>query len=191
MGDDSGRDLHLPSGGATTAAAIVMHPHPAMGGDRHHPLMVALANGLSAAGVATLRLDLRDPRVTTAADALARAAADALAREAADLRADVRVDRMLLVGYSGGSAVVAHTTLDALSARVLVAPPVAMLDLPAQTEPTLVLVPAHDQYGPPDQVQAALEGWPDATIEVVDGCDHFLAGAIGRITSRAVDWLTA
>ena len=184
MGDDSGRDLHLPPGGvATSAAAIVLHPHPAMGGDRHHPLMVALANGLSAAGVATLRLDLRDPSVTTAADALAR--------EAADLRADVRVDRMLLVGYSWGSAVVAHTTLDALSARVLVAPPVAMLNLPAQTEPTLVLVPAHDQYGPPDQVQAALEGWPDATIEVVDGCDHFLAGAIGRITSRAVDWLTA
>ena len=43
MGDDSGRDLHLPTDGSTTAAAIVLHPHPAMGGDRHHPLVVALA----------------------------------------------------------------------------------------------------------------------------------------------------
>ena len=54
-----------------------------------------------------------------------------------------------------------------------------MLDLPPQPEPTLVLVPAHDQYGPPDEVEAPLAAWPDATIEVVDGCDHFLAGAIG------------
>src|SRR5688500_12428800 len=55
MGDDSGRDFHLPSAGTATAVAIVLHPHPAMGGDRHHPLVLALADALSTAGVATLR----------------------------------------------------------------------------------------------------------------------------------------
>jgi alpha/beta superfamily hydrolase len=182
MGDDSRRDLHLPPGGGTTAAAIVVHPHPAMGGDRHHPLMVAMADALSAAGVATMRLDLPDPRVTWAADTLAT--------EAADLRMQVGVDRLLLVGYSWGAAVVAHSSVDGLASRVLVAPPITMLDLPSRAEPTLVLVPAHDQYGPPDDVKAALGTWPDATIEVVDGCDHFLAGAIARITARTVAWLT-
>jgi alpha/beta superfamily hydrolase len=183
MGDDSGRDLHLPATGKSSAVAVVLHPHPGMGGDRHHPLMVALTEGLSAAGVASLRLDLTDPSVP--------AAAEALAGEATALRAEIGVDRLLLVGYSWGSAVVAHTSVEELSARVLVAPPVTMLDLPPQPEPTLVLVPAHDQYGPPDEVKAALRSWPDATIEVVDGCDHFLAGAIARITDRTVDWLTA
>jgi alpha/beta superfamily hydrolase len=182
MGDDSGHDLHRPPTGVATAAAIVLHPHPAMGGDRHHPLVVALADALSAAGVATLRLDLSDPSVP--------AAAAVLATEAADLRTKVGVDRLLLIGYSWGAAVVAHTAAEGLAARVLVAPPVTMLDLPPQSEPTLVLVPAHDQYGPPDDVKVALSGWPHATIEVIDGCDHFLAGAIDRITTRAAAWLT-
>jgi predicted alpha/beta hydrolase family esterase len=86
--------------------------------------------------------------------------------------------------------VTARTSVDGLAARVLIAPPVAHVDLPAQPEPTLVLVPAHDQYGPPTEVERVMGSWPAATIEVVDGCDHFLAGAIGRITDRAVAWLT-
>jgi hypothetical protein len=72
---------------------------------------------------------------------------------------------------------------------VLVAPPVAHIELPPQPEPALVLVPAHDQYGPPDAADAALASWPDATVEVVDGCDHFLAGAVRRIADRTVAWL--
>ena len=94
-----------------------------------------------------------------------------------------------MVGYSWGSAVVALTALDDLAARVLVAPPVTTLDLPPQPEPTLVLVPEHDHYGPPPDVEAALSPWPDATIEIVAGCDHFLAGAISRITDRTIAWL--
>ena len=84
---------------------------------------------------------------------------------------------------------VALTALDDLAARVLVAPPVTTLDLPPQPEPTLVLVPEHDHYGPPPDVEAALSPWPDATIEIVAGCDHFLAGAISRITDRTIAWL--
>ena len=181
MRDDSGRDLHLPASGAPTAAAVVLHPHPGMGGDRHHPLVVAVAEGLCAAGVAALRVDLRDPSVATASEALAEIATD--------LRNEVGVDRLLLVGYSWGSAVVALAAVDDLAARVLVAPPVTTLDLPPQPEPTLVLVPEHDHYGPPPDVEAALSPWPDATIEIVAGCDHFLAGAISRIADRTIAWL--
>jgi alpha/beta superfamily hydrolase len=181
MGDDSDRTLHLPITGDPTAAAIVLHPHPAMGGDRHHPLMVALASGLSAAGVAALRLDLTEPSTS--------AAAERLTAEAVTLRSELGVDRLVLVGYSWGAAVVALAGPEGLDARLLVAPPAMMLEVPAQPEPTLVLVPAHDQYGPAADVEAALSGWPDVTIEIVAGCDHFLAGAIGRITDRAVDWL--
>jgi len=181
MGDDSDRNLHLPADGAATAAAVVLHPHPAMGGDRHHPLMVALADGLSSAGVATLRLDLPDPSVPAAAATLTDAASA--------LRDEVGVGRLVLVGYSWGAAVVAHAAPEDLAARVLVAPPVTLLDLPAQPEPTLVLVPAHDQYGPPADVDTALAAWPETTIETIDGCDHFLVGAVRRITDRTVAWL--
>jgi uncharacterized protein len=183
MGDDSGRDLHLPTGGEPVAVAVVLHPHPAMGGDRHHPLVVALAEGLAGAGVAALRPSLTDPSFT--------AGADALATIAKELRAEVGVDRLFLLGYSWGSVVTALADVEEVAARVLVAPPVSHVDVPTQTAPALVLVPAHDQYGPPDDVRAAFAPWPEATVEVVDGCDHFVVGATGRITDRAVDWLTA
>lgn len=77
-----------------------------------------------------------------------------------------------------------------LAARVLVAPPVAMFELPSSDDaPALLLVPAHDQYGGPEAVATAIEGSTTATMEVVDGADHFLTGAISRIAGRTVEWL--
>jgi uncharacterized protein len=178
-----GHDLHLPAGSDPTAAAIVVHPHPAMGGDRHHPLVVAVAEGLASSGVAALRVDLPDPDVDASAAAL-----DALA---AGVRADIDVDRLLLVGYSWGSVVSALASPPGLAGRVLVAPPVAMFELASSDDvPALLLVPAHDQYGGPDAVATAIDGSSTATMEVVDGADHFLAGAISRIAGRTVEWLT-
>jgi pimeloyl-ACP methyl ester carboxylesterase len=154
-----------------------------MGGDRHHPLVVSLAEGLAQAGVAALRVDLVDPSFPTSGAELATIAGE--------LRADLGLDRLLLLGYSWGSIVSALAPVDDVAARVLVAPPVAHVELPTRAEPTLVLVPAHDQYGPPDAVRATLSSWPDATVEVVEGCDHFLVGAVARITTRVVEWVTA
>lgn len=180
----SGSDLHLPGDGAPRSAAVVLHPHPTMGGDRHHPLVVAVAERLAAQGIAALRPDLREPDTATSAAAL-----DRLAR---DLLAEVGVSELALVGYSWGSIVTVLTPLKPAK-RVLVAPPVSMMgDGPAPDGiPTLVLVPAHDQYGSPEAVHQLMGGWPATTIEVVDGVDHFLFGAVGRIAERAVGWLTS
>ncbi len=179
-----GRDLHLPSdGSAAGTAAVVLHPHPAMGGDRHHPLVIAVAERLARDGVAALRIDLTDPDI--------HASAAALADVGADLLTEVGADRLVLIGYSWGAAVAAQAPAAAVVARVLVAPPVSITDVgpPPAGAPTLVLVPEHDQYGPPDAARAAVDGWPDATLEVIDGIDHFLAGATARIADRSVTWL--
>ena len=179
----SGRDLHLPSEGAPRAAAVVLHPHPSMGGNRHHPLVVAVAEGLAACGVAVLRPDLPDPDTVTAAREL-----DLMAQ---DLVSEVGVSQLMLVGYSWGSIVTVLASVKAAK-RVLVAPPVSLIGdgLAPAGIPTLVLVPAHDQYGPPDAVHAVMADWPATTIEIIDGTDHFLAGAMGRIVDRSVGWLT-
>lgn len=155
-----------------------------MGGDRHHPLVVAVATRLAARGVAARRIDLTNPDPVTAALDLESAAAS--------LVDEVGVDRLFLVGYSWGSAVSARANPPGLACRVLVAPPVSMIDLarPDGT-PTLVLVPAHDQYGPPDEVEAVVASWPVTTMEIVEGCDHFLMGAVDRIATRAVEWVLA
>lgn len=176
-----GRDLHLPDG-MVTVAAVVLHPHPSMGGDRHHPLVVAVAEELAAAGVAALRLDLTDPDPVMSARAL-EAAAD-------ELLTEVGADRLVLVGYSWGSVVSLLANHPSLVRRVLVAPPVSMLEMGSgDGVPALVLVPAHDQYGGPEAVTAAMGDWAATTIEVVPGADHFLAGAVAPIATRAVAWL--
>jgi alpha/beta superfamily hydrolase len=183
VSDDPGRDLQLPTSGAPIGAAVVLHPHPAMGGDRHHPLVVALADGLAADGLATLRIDLHDPDIA--------AATDRLEAVATDLVAEVDTYRLVLVGYSWGSVVCAAASPVGLVGRVLVAPPVRSIPLsaPADDVPALLLVPEHDQHGGPDATTAAVAGWPDATVEMVPGADHFLAGAIARITARTVAWV--
>ncbi len=175
------RDLH-PAAVAPSAVAVVLHPHPAMGGDRHHPLVVEIASRLAERGVTALRLDLIDPDLETSAIVLTDAA-DAL-------RAEVGVERVFLIGYSWGSVVSVLAAPDALAARVLIAPPVSMLAAPQSGDvPTLVLVPEHDQFGGPDPVRAAMRDWAGVTIEVVENADHFVAGAVTRIAGRAVDWL--
>ena len=50
-------DLRAPAG--ALAGAVICHPHPAYGGDRHNPVVDALYRGLSAAGVAVLAFVLR------------------------------------------------------------------------------------------------------------------------------------
>lgn len=188
MPHDIDADVHAPAG-PVAAVATVLHPHPAMGGDRTHPLVVSLAEALASAGVLAVRPDLPDAD-TGAASAQLASLAGALAEEHG-------TDHVLLVGYSWGSVVSALTlpSTGHLAGRVLVAPPVSVMGedlrraLEATAAPTLVLVPAHDQYGPPDAVRAALAEVPDLAIEVVEGCDHFLVGAVQRITDRAVAWV--
>jgi alpha/beta superfamily hydrolase len=177
-----GSDLHRPSG-EPWAVAVVLHPHPAMGGDRHHPLVVAVAQGLAANGVAALRIDLTDPDPV--------ASAPVLEQVAAGLAADVGTERVVLVGYSWGAATSARARPTGLEGRVLVAPPTSMLAGAVEdAAPTLVLVPAHDQFGAPDDVIPIVERWSDTTLEVVEGCDHSLMGAVDRIADRAVRWIS-
>ena len=150
-------------------AAVVLHPHPSMGGDSSHPFVVAVASRLAARGVEVTTPDLRDPDVTKAPP----------------------LDANILVGYSWGSVVVSHASPDALAARVLVAPPVSMALGNDATTPTLVLVPEHDQYGDLDATRAAFADHAHATVEVIPGADHFLWGHVDAIADRIAAWVDA
>jgi alpha/beta superfamily hydrolase len=48
-------DLRVPD--SPRAAAIICHPHPQYGGDRHNNVLQALFDALPAAGIAALRFD--------------------------------------------------------------------------------------------------------------------------------------
>ena len=77
-----------------------------------------------------------------------------------------------------------------MTARVAIAPPLAVMDVaPASPLPTLVLVPAFDQFSPPSAVEPIVEDWPDTTVEVIDGADHFLLARAAAAADRATAWL--
>jgi alpha/beta superfamily hydrolase len=186
--DEARWDLH-EADGTPAAAAVVLHPHPGMGGDRHHPVVTAVAEALADDGVTALRIDLPGPDPTDAVEELV---------DAAGLACDLAgCDRLVLVGYSWGAVVTALAAPGPdLAARVLVAPPVTMLSLegsPAEGDavPTLVLVPTHDQFGPPAAVGEAVGGWPHITVEEVQGADHFLAGHAATVADRTATWVAS
>lgn len=152
-------------------AAVVLHPHPSMGGDSSHPFVQTTAALLRMTGTDVITPDLRDPDVGASAAELTR------------LADTVEGDRLLLIGYSWGSIVTSHASPGRLAARVLVAPPGQMPLGNISTVPSLALLPEHDQFG-----GAVL---PESTLcEVVRGADHFLFGHVDLIAKRAVEWIS-
>lgn len=188
-------------------AAVVAPPHPMMGGSLDNPVVESLARGLAAAGCRTLRFNWRGVGASTGAasgdlgDALAdyRAALQYLASLAPSLDAsvDASVDAsavasvvasVVAAGYSFGAVAAvnaaASESVAPAGARVrvcrlvLVAPPLAMIDLPELSHATIpvhVIVGDRDEYAPVATIEARLEGLDAVRLDVVDGADHFFS----------------
>jgi len=166
------------------AAAVLLHPHPSFGGNRHNNVIEALYRALPAAGVTAVRFDFSSADV-------AEAAAEAI--EALD---QTTTRPLVLIGYSFGADIAASISDPRLAGWLLVAPPlqmVPMADLGAARDPRpkRVLVPEHDQFSPPAKTRPAVDGWLATTIEVIPGADHFLSGATDMVVVQALGWLDA
>jgi alpha/beta superfamily hydrolase len=179
-------DLELPPIGSETLGAVVLcHPHPQYGGNRFNTVVTALFERLPPAGFAALRFDFRrefgggsgeQRDVVAALDHLDTV--DAL----------TGVPRFV-VGYSFGAAVALSTRDERIEAIAAVAPPLAMMPTAEPTVPVLVLTPRHDQFSPPDVTEPIVSTWPDATFEIVESADHFLAGHTATVATRVTDWI--
>jgi len=176
-------DLAVPA--APRAAAVLCHPHPAYGGDRHNIVVDALFRALPAAGIAALRFDFRGAGGGEQDDVLA--ALDRLA-------GDVPGVPLWLVGYSFGADVALGVDDPRLAGWVAVAPPLRFGSPPVPAagdpRPALVLVPEHDAYAPPDRIGPATDAWPAVTVEVVPMADHFLVGAAADVAATVTAWLS-
>lgn len=183
-------DLRAPVG--AVAGAVICHPHPAYGGDRHNPVVDALFRGLSAAGVAVLRFDFRRAARAATGEGVAERAdvVAALHRLATEVDAGVPV---FLAGYSFGADVALSVGDDRHAGWLAVAAPFRF-SAPAcpgagDPRPVLALAPEHDQFAPPGWVARSTRGWPDVTIEAVPMADHFLAGATAHVARAATAWV--
>jgi len=167
-------------------AAIICHPHPQHGGNRHNNVVHALFEAFPAAGVTALRFDFRadfDGGHGETLDAIA--AIDHLASVAGDVP-------NFATGYSFGAAIALGLDDPRIAAKVLVAPPLAVMQAERTMDvDTLILTPAHDQFSTPDATEAIISRWPRTTHETIASADHFLNGRTGQVAERSVEFLTA
>jgi alpha/beta superfamily hydrolase len=163
------------------ATVVLSHPHPDMGGNRHHPVIQALYEGLD---LSTLRFDFTSSSLLEAQEDL---------RQAIELAPDPQI---VLAGYSFG----ANIALSIVEPRVLgwcvVAPPLRVIDsetvaAAGDARPKHLIVPEHDQFCPPAQAAQATQGWVATSITTIAGCDHFLVGGTDLVLGAAARWLGA
>jgi uncharacterized protein len=191
--------VHLEADVALVASpvgtAVIAHPHPRYGGDRHHPVVDALFHSLARAGLSTIRVDFRgaggsegvhDDGIGERLDVAA--AIDAIHPFAPDLP-------LWVLGYSFGAMVALDVVDGRVQGWVAVAPPLGMSDASplaaSDPRPKLLLVPQHDQFADPDAVAHRTESWTACQVESLPMADHFLHGHAADVAARAASFVTA
>jgi len=176
------------------AGAVLCHPHPAYGGDRHNAVVARIFHRLAAAGVTVLRFDFR-------------AGGDGGSGEEHDVLAGVeRVAEhvgpelpLWLIGYSFGADIALSVDDARVAGWVAVTPPLrfgrvagaAVAPAVGDSRPLLVVAAEHDQFSPLDRLRQVAAAWPDTSVTVVPSADHFLLGATDRVANIVLGWLEA
>ncbi|MCA1843659.1 MAG: hypothetical protein LC792_10835 [Actinobacteria bacterium] len=175
-------DLHVSDG--AWAGAVVCHPHPAYGGDRHNVVVDRIYRTLAEAGVTVLRFDFREG---SGHERDVVAAVEEVGKHLQEGRP------LWLVGYSFGADIALAVGDERVAGWAAVAPPLQFVSPPCAAgrdrRPVLLLAAEHDQFTSPDRLRDATATWPAATISVIEGTDHFLPGAAGRVAEAVTNWL--
>jgi alpha/beta superfamily hydrolase len=164
------------------AAAVLLHPHPDMGGNRFNAVVDALYRALPAAGVAAARFDF------SSSD---RALAAKRTVAVIDL---IPTRPLVLVGYSFGAAIATMVNDDRLAGWFLIAPPLRLVTADERTigadpRPKALAVPEFDQYTPPAEATKATEGWINTILDPLPGADHFLSGGLDDVVAQVLGWI--
>lgn len=191
-------ELAVPPG-PVVAAAVLTHPHPLHGGSMNSSVVDALFAALPADGVACLRFNFRGVQGSQGRHGGGRAERGDVTAAVDELTRRYPAVPLLLAGWSFGADVALAVDDPRVSAWLAIAPPLRILppeDLVAGPDPRPVtlVVPAHDQFCPPEDASARTRDWASTTVEVVEMADHFLTAHLADAVAaarRAVGRLTA
>lgn len=176
-----------------TLAAVIAHPHPAYGGDRHNHVVDAVWREMGRRGACSLRFDFRgtpgsqgrhDGGLSEPLDVVA--ALDEVTRRHGEVP-------VWLVGYSFGAMVVAEVSDPRVAGWVLVAPPLGLPGTGTGTvplcaddpRPVVVLVPQHDEFCSPACISQHCASWRNVRHEVLLHATHGLT-AQGSVVADLV-----
>lgn len=193
--------LAYPVAGNPTRSALIVGPHPLMGGRLENNVVRGVGRGLAERGFASLRFEFTGAgaspetmeafwRTGHAPDDPSRAvdAAAAMGWLAAECAGP-----LLLVGYSFGASLLAPLLCKRVIGAVLIGATFAQHDYTALSKSTTpkLLIAADDDFATPMRTTRA---WFAAAAEpkrlvVVPAAEHFYRGHEGRIVEETVQWL--
>lgn len=172
-------ELWMPDDRTLVPGVVVAHPHPQRGGSMHNNVVIALCEGLHAAGMASLRFNFRGVAQSAGAFADGLGEIDDVLGALSFLAEQPGVARhsIGLAGYSFGARVSLATVPRAFQVRALlcVAPPLRE-PVSGFGCPILLLVGDRDP-----NVAAGVERYASylpetARFQVVPGANHFWQG---------------
>ncbi len=201
--DDTQLDavLAYPFADRPTHSALIVGPHPLMGGRLENNVVRQVGRGLAEHGMLSLRFRFAGAEVS--ADVMeafwstGRAPEDPRrADEAGAVHACIAgqsAGPILLVGYSFGAALLNGLITPRTSGVVLIGPTLAQHDyanLARRSVPKLVFTADNDFATP----LATTQAWVDAAAEpkrlvVVPAAEHFYRGQEQRLVQEIVTWL--
>ncbi|HEC18113.1 MAG TPA: alpha/beta hydrolase [Gammaproteobacteria bacterium] len=172
--------LDMPGTPHATGApiAVVCHPHPLYGGSLTNKVAHTVARAFASMGAQTLRFNFRGVGESMGSFDEGRGEVDDLLAAEAWLRVRRPGAPLWLAGFSFGAfvALSGHVRAGAQS-LLLVAPPVAMFDFPAESGvsiPWLVIQGSDDEVVDPAQVSAwARQQVNPPEFICLDGAGHF------------------
>lgn len=186
----------VPSGVDIRGAVVIAHPHPLYGGDRFNPVVSALFERLPSFGYHTLRFDFRGVGGSEGRhdDGDGERLDVAAGVDFVSYLVDVERDHEIWVaGYSFGAAVGLSVIEPRVTGWIAVAPPLSSESrvlCAVDPRPKFLVVPAHDQFCPPERLETVVADWRNVDVTVVAMADHFLNGHTDDVARRVGDWLS-
>jgi alpha/beta superfamily hydrolase len=161
------------------AGAILLHPHPDMGGDRYNNVVDALYRLLPDEGVSALRFDFSGSELEVAvADTMA-----AIERMPTEPR--------FLVAYSFGGGVAATIEDERIAGWYLIAPALTMFEpvIGDDPRPKAIVAAEHDHFFSPVRLEAATSEWEATERTTITGADHMFVGRTDEVAKQCLEWI--
>lgn len=173
------------------AAAVVLHPHPQLGGTMHHHAPYRLSRALRDVAVTTLRFNFRGVGRSTGSYAEGegeqedvRAGLQFLAEKAPELP-------LWICGFSFGAWVGLHVAADdpRIQASLVAGVPVRLFDhafVSRISAPLAAIQGELDEFGAPADVRALLDSARGPTkLTVLDRADHMFSAHLDALEAAA------
>lgn len=187
----------LPEGNGPFPAMVVCHPHPQMGGDMDHGVVLAICEALINTGVAALRFNFRGVGESRGkyGEGLGeqedvRAAVDVL-----DAMTNIDSSKMGLAGYSFGGVVCAGAALDDDRVQLLALISAGLSEaqwkrLRTYPKPKFFVVGSEDKSVPWRALKQQMETVVEPKqFEVIYGADHGWWGFEAELAKHVVEFV--